>query len=754
MIFISSTRPRLQSRRFDFGLGVALLLPMALFAAEPSIDLEGELDANALYSPLSGEAVFADAAIELVEQLESKHYASVDIDDGFSSLVFDKYLDALDGSKLYLLASDVQRIARYRYTLDNSLAEGDLTPAYDIYNIYHQRVIDRLVYAIERIDNAVPAMDFTVDEYLILDREDAPFAQSKAELDELWRKRVKNSVLSLKLTGDTNEEIVEKLGKRYRNQLRQVLKTNGKDVFQAYLSTVASSVDPHTSYFSPRDSENFNMGLSLSLQGIGAQLTTEDEYTKVVELIKGGPAERAAELQEGDKIIGIGQGIDGEIKDVVGMRLDDVVAQIRGEKDTVVKLSVIPVDAVSESSARVISITRDNVKLEDQSAKKEVIELSYADQDYRIGVISLPTFYFDFEAAARGDEDFKSSTRDVRRLLEELKEESIDAVVVDLRNDGGGSLSEANQLVGLFIETGPTVQIRYSDLRNGFTRSFGDNDPDVVYDGPLAVLVNRTSASASEIFAGAIQDYQRGLVLGGQTFGKGTVQEIIPMSYGQVKLTRSKFYRISGASTQHRGVIPDIEFPDFYNAYDDIGESSLDGALPWDTVRPVEYRAYHPVQAYLPMLRELHEARAAESPDFNYLKDQIERTRELRERERLSLNEEIVKAEREAAKRVEFDAENLRRQLKGLPLKEWIDEDEAQDEEAVASTDDTVAPETSVDSAETDSEGDVITELAAADEEAEAEDDEPEEIDPLLLESGRILADFINLSNDDLSARF
>ena len=754
MIFISSARSRLQSRRFDFGLGVALLLPLALFAAEPSIDLEGELDANALYSPLSGEAVFADAAIELVEQLESKHYASVDIDDGFSSIVFDKYLDALDGSKLYLLASDVQRIARYRYTLDNSLAEGDLTPAYDIYNIYHQRVIDRLVYAIERIDNAVPAMDFTVDEYLILDREDAPFAQSKAELDELWRKRVKNSVLSLKLTGDTNEEIVEKLGKRYRNQLRQVLKTNGKDVFQAYLSTVASSVDPHTSYFSPRDSENFNMGLSLSLQGIGAQLTTEDEYTKVVELIKGGPAERAAELQEGDKIIGIGQGIDGEIKDVVGMRLDDVVAQIRGEKDTVVRLSVIPVDAVSESSARVISITRDNVKLEDQSAKKEVIELSYADQDYRIGVISLPTFYFDFEAAARGDEDFKSSTRDVRRLLEELKEESIDAVVVDLRNDGGGSLSEANQLVGLFIETGPTVQIRYSDLRNGFTRSFGDNDPDVVYDGPLAVLVNRTSASASEIFAGAIQDYQRGLVLGGQTFGKGTVQEIIPMSYGQVKLTRSKFYRISGASTQHRGVIPDIEFPDFYNAYDDIGESSLDGALPWDTVRPVEYRAYHPVQAYLPMLRELHEARAAESPDFNYLKDQIERTRELRERKRLSLNEEIVKAEREAAKRVEFDAENLRRQLKGLPLKEWIEEDEAQDEEIVASTDDTVAPETSVDSAETDSEGDVITELAAADEEAEAEDDEPEEIDPLLLESGRILADFINLSNDDLSARF
>jgi carboxyl-terminal processing protease len=594
-------------------------------------------------------------------------------------------------------------------------------------------------------------MDFTLDEYLQLDREDAPFASTTAELDEIWRKRLKNSVLSLRLTGDTEEEIVEKLSKRYRNQLSQVLKTNGKDIFQAYLSTVAATVDPHTSYFSPRDSENFNMGLSLSLQGIGAQLTTEDEYTKVVELIKGGPAERAAELQEGDKIIGIGQGVDGEIQDVVGMRLDDVVAQIRGEKDTVVRLSVIPVDAVTESSARTISITRDTVKLEDQSAKKEVIELSYADQDYKIGVINLPTFYFDFEAAARGDEDFKSSTRDVRRLLEELLEEGVDAVVMDLRNDGGGSLSEANQLVGLFIETGPTVQIRYSGLRNGFTRSFGDNDPEVVYDGPLAVLVNRTSASASEIFAGAIQDYQRGLVLGGQTFGKGTVQEIIPMTYGQVKLTRSKFYRISGESTQHRGVIPDITFPDFYDAYDDIGESSLDGALPWDTVRPVEFRAYYPVQAYLPKLQELHTKRAADSPDFNFIKEQIDRTRVLREREQISLNEAIVKAEREELKRSEFEAENLRRQLKGLPLKEWIDED-AEAELALSESSES-SDERSNDSSNDNSETSAaLASTTSSDDESE-EPEEPEELDPLLLESGRILADFINLSSGSLSAR-
>lgn len=730
-------------------LGIAGALSSTLFAAENVSEANSALDIDTLYAPLSSEPIYGETALELLEQLETKHYSSIRVDDSFSSVVFDKYLEALDASKLYFLADDVQNIARFRYTLDNSLSNGDVEPGFEIYNIYHRRVIERLIYAIDRIENHVPEMDFTLDEYILLDREDEPFAASIEELDEIWRKRIKNSVLSLRLTGDTEDEIIEKLSKRYRNQLSQVLKTNGKDIFQAYLSTVATTVDPHTSYFSPRDSENFNMGLSLSLQGIGAQLTTEDEYTKVVELIKGGPAERAAELQEGDKIIGIGQGVDGEIKDVVGMRLDDVVAQIRGEKDTVVRLSVIPVDAVSESSARTISITRDTVKLEDQSAKKEVIELSYADQEYKIGVINLPTFYYDFEAAARGESDFKSSTRDVRNLLEELKAEGVDAIVMDLRNDGGGSLSEANQLVGLFIKTGPTVQIRYSGLRSGFTRSFGDNDPTVVYDGPLAVLVNRTSASASEIFAGAIQDYQRGIVLGGQTFGKGTVQEIIPMNFGQVKLTRSKFYRISGESTQHRGVIPDISFPDFYDAYDDIGESNLDGALPWDTVRPVEFRTYNPIQALLPTLRELHAARAMESPDFNFLLDQIERTRTLRERETLSLNEEVVKADRERLKRAEFDAENLRRQLKGLTLKEWISDDDAEDE-----------PEIAAISSDPDSGTSALAEVSTpSDEETGSsasipEEEEAEEIDPLLLESGRILADFINLSSEQLSARF
>ena len=693
-----------------------------IFAQNDLDQLNLVLDIEELYEPVASQEIHGETAVNLLEELQTKHYSEINIDDNFSSAAFDSYLDTLDGSHLYFLKSDVDELSVYRYTLDDSLKAGSVEPGFEIYNRYYKRVLERLIYAINRIETNIPEMDFTLDESIGIDREDAPYANTVEELDEIWRLRLKNSVLSLRLTDDTNEEIEEKLSKRYRNQLSQILKTNERDIFQTYLSTVAKAVDPHTAYFSPRDSENFNMGLSLSLQGIGAQLTSEDEYTKVVELIKGGPAERGAELKAGDRIIAIGQGIEGDLQDVVGMRLDDVVSQIRGEKGTVVRLNVIPADAVTESSATEVSITRDTVKLEDQSAKKEVIELSYSGQDYKIGVIDLPTFYFDFEAASRGEEDFKSSTRDVRNLLEELKEEEVDAVVVDLRNNGGGSLSEANQLVGLFIETGATVQIRYSGIRNGFTRPFGDNDPEVAYDGPLAVLVNRTSASASEIFAGAIQDYQRGVVLGGQTFGKGTVQEIIPMDYGQVKLTRSKFYRISGASTQHRGVIPDITFPDFYDAYEDIGESSLDGALPWDTVRPVEYRTYHSIQTILPELQNLHDERAKTSPDFIYLLGQIERTRTLREKETLSLNELVVKQEREDSRREEFDAENMRRALKGLPLEEWK-EDEIAEEDSTELVD-----EESI--------------LAGNEEEIEEE----EEGDPLILESGRILADFISLS--------
>ena len=727
---MNNNSPKFERNRFMQKASVAvctILLTSTLIAQDDTDQLNTVLDIDSLYTPLESKPIHGDTAVKLLNELETKHYSSIDIDDNFSSIVFDSYIDALDGSKLYFLKEDINALSAYRYTLDNSLEDGSVEPGFEIYNVYYRRTLERMIYAIDRVENHVSEMDFTIDESIEIDREDAPYAASLAELDELWRLRIKNSVLSLRLTGDEEKEIIDKLSKRYRNQLSQISKTNDRDVFQTYMSTVATAVDPHTSYFSPRDSENFNMGLSLSLQGIGAQLTTEEEYTKVAELIKGGPAERGNELKAGDRIVSIGQGVDGELQDVVGMRLDDVVAQIRGEKGTVVRLNVIPVDAAGESSATVVSITRDTVKLEDQSAKKEIIDLSYNGEIYKIGIIDLPTFYFDFEAASRGDDDYKSSTRDVHALLDELTEEDVDAVVVDLRNNGGGSLSEANQLVGLFIETGATVQIRYSGLRNGFTRSFGDNDPQVAYMGPLAVLVNRTSASASEIFAGAIQDYQRGIVLGGQTFGKGTVQEIIPMDYGQVKLTRSKFYRISGESTQHRGVIPDISFPDFYDAYEDIGESSLDGALPWDTVRAVEYTPYHAIQALVPELQQRYDERAEASPDFIYLREQIERTRVMRQREQLSLNEEEVKEEREKARRTEFDAENMRRLLKGLTLNEWIEDLNAEEEELVANSDTPPTDETE-------------------------EEEEADEGDPLLLESGRILADFIALNSNRISS--
>ncbi len=699
--------------------GLLLLLSVpATQAIEPE-QLQAVLNIDELHAEFSSEPVYGRTAVELLKELEEKHYTRIAVNDDFSSKLLDKFLEGLDSSKLYFIQADVDRADAYRFALDDTLKSGSIDPAFVIYNLYHKRVLERLIYAIRHVENDLQNVDFTIDESFEIDREEAPYAQTTEELDDLWRARVKNSALSLKLTGMEMDKVEERLSKRYRNQLSQVIKTNSRDVFQAYLSTVASAMDPHTSYFSPRDSENFNMNLRLSLQGIGAQLTSEDEYTKVAELIKGGPAEQAGELKAGDRIIAIGQGVDGEMQDVIGLRLDDVVDQIRGVKGTLVRLNVIPAEAPGETGAKIISITRDTVKLEEQSAKKEIIEVSFEDKIYKVGVIKLPTFYFDFEAASAGVPDFKSSTRDVKVLLAELKAEGVEAVVMDLRDNGGGSLNEASDMVGLFIDTGATVQIRYSGQRNGFVRSFANSNPEISYDGPLAVLVNRASASASEIFAGAIQDYQRGIVLGGQTFGKGTVQEIIPMNYGQVKLTRSKFYRISGASTQHRGVLPDISFPDRYEAIEEMGESKLDGALPWDTVRPVEYKTYFRIKQILPELQARHEERAQRDADFIYLANQIDRSREMRQRTTLSLNEAIVKKERDDSRRESFDSNNMRLLMKGLPLEVWEEEADLNEDEL----------------------SDAELALAEAEEDKGVEDEQ----DPLLVESSNILVDMAKL---------
>jgi len=769
--------------------GETLAEPLAVPPAEPPVEPLVEplaepasLDIDELYAPLTPEPIHGQTALELVDVLESRHYLPIEIDDDFSSLAFDNFIDVLDSDHLYFLREDIDYLSRWRYNIDDHLHEGSLAPGYEIYNLYYKRLLERLVRNIDQIENRIPEMDFTIDEHLVIDREEAPYAETVPELDEIWRLRAKNSVLNLRIAGDSNEEIREKLSKRYRERLRRVLQTNSKDVFQSFLTTVARVSDPHTAYYSPQDSETFNMGLSLSLQGIGASLTTEGEHTVIAALIKGGPAERSKQLQAGDRIIGIGQGPAGEIQDVVGMRLDDVVAQIRGEKDTVVRLNVIPANAVNETVATVVSITRDMVRLEDQSAWAETITIPHPGGEgsgYQVGIIHLPTFYFDFEAAARGEEDFKSTTRDVRVLLEELKAEPVDAILVDLRNNGGGSLGEANQLVGLFIETGATGQVRSAGLGNGYRGAFGDNAPGVAWEGPLAVLVNRNSASASEIFAGAIQDYQRGLVLGGQTFGKGTVQEIVPMGYGQAKLTRSKFYRVSGASTQHRGIIPDILFPDMFQAYDHVGESSLDGALPWDTVRPVEYRAYQPIREFLPALRELHDERALKSPELIYLNDQIAFTKLQQQRRAWPLNETRLKAEMEAERLLKIELENMRRFLKGLPLLDVLEEDAAdgnvatveaspeEPEPAPESETEATAPrqellandagesqatatgqESAVNDASESETGQEIAASDASDDPVEAEGDEDEALDALLEESARVLADYMHLSDE------
>lgn len=677
------------------------------------------LDVDIIYQELQPESDYNQTTREIIDQLSRNHYAEINFDDAFSSKLLDSYIKTLDGAKMYFTQDDIAEFEQYRNSLDDLLKAGDVDVGYLIFNRYQQRLIDRLVYSIVRVEEDTTDFDFSIDEYIELDREEAPWPADHASLVDLWRKQVKSNVLSLKLTDKEIAEVRELLSKRYRSQLSQVLKTNGLDVYQRYMDAMTMTFDPHTQYYAPRAAENFNMSMRLSLEGIGAVLTTEDEYTKVVSIVSGGPADLAGELHPADKIIGVAQG-DNPFVDVIGWRVDDVVELIRGEKGSVVRLNVIPDGAGLES--RAISITRDTVKLEDSSAKSEIVEVDHDGETHKIGVIELPAFYIDFEALQRRDPNYRSTTRDVRNLLEELKAEGVEGVVVDLRRNGGGSLSEANSLVGLFIRRGPTVQVKDADGNNILQ---GDNDPEIVYDGPMAVLVNRLSASASEIFAGAIQDYQRGPVLGSQTFGKGTVQELIPMSEGQMKITRAKFYRISGESTQHKGVTPDLDFPDLYTVSEDIGESALPTALPWDTIEPYYYRPYSDIKGILPELAERHEARMEQDPDFIFIREEITKVIENREKNQFTLNEEKLLSERKENDQWRLAAENRRRAAKGLPLLE--------DTDAL------------------DDEGEEIDNLKAGLDDSSAEDDladnedEPREQDPYLVESGRILLDMIEL---------
>ncbi len=620
------------------------------------------------------------AAMEVAESLRYGHYADIQLDDAWSRQAFERYLDVLDGQRAFLLAEDVDAFRHLEERIDDALFDGELNDVYALYHRYHERAEARFESLLAKLDEG---LDFNFDSDLRLDtnRDEAPWAESLEALDDLWLKRLKNAALTLSISGQDDEQIEENLRQRYEGQLNRVRQTEDEDIFGLFMAAVTSSIDPHSEYLSPRQGESFDIQMRLSLEGIGALLQSDGEYVKVSSLVPGGPAERAGVLEPADRIIAVGQE-DGEMVNVVGMRLDNVVDLIRGAKGSVVRLDVVPAQAVDMTRSRIVEITRDTVNLEDQAAQGEVIEIERDDGPHRIGVIKIPTFYVDFDAWQAGEEDFRSTTRDVAREIERLESEGIEGIVLDLRNNGGGALQEANSLLGLFIDRGPTVQVR--DAR-GRISLYGDTEAGTHYDGPLGVLVNRLSASASEIFAGAIQDYGRGLVMGTPTFGKGTVQTLNDLSHGQIKLTRAKFYRISGDSTQHRGVEPDIIFPSLVDP-DLIGESSLDNALDWDTVRSVQYRHYGEPWRHLEAIKDRHHSRAAEHPNFRYLTQQAELNRRLREESTsVSLNREQRQREVEEQEAEQLGLENQRRQALGIaPLEEWIDaRSEERDEEPV-----------------------------------------------------------------------
>ncbi len=656
-------------------------------------------------------AIHPRTSLTIVDQIRHNHFLKKPLDDSASSEIFDKYVSTLDPGHAYLLQSDLDALNKYRYQLDDALKHADLKPAFAIYNTFHDRLLRRLNALVARLEDGVEKFNFDADETLQIDREAAPWSENETANDALWDRRLKASILSMRLSDRDLGDIQDVLLKRYRNRLKQAQQTRSEDAFQLYINAFASTYDPHTQYLSPRSSENFNMTMSLSLQGIGAVLRTEDDYTSVVRLVTAGPADKAGELRPADRIVSVGQGERGKLIDVVGWRLDDVVELIRGPKGTIVRLGLVD-NSGDEESSRVIRIKRDTVKLEDQAAKKRVFTLESELGDVRIGVLEIPTFYVDFNAVRRGDKDFKSTTRDVNKLIEELKVEGVDGLVVDLRSNGGGSLQEAQSLTGLFIRTGPTVQVRKARRPNA--RVYRDEDGRTAWDGPLAVLVNRLSASASEIFAGAIQDYQRGLVIGTQTFGKGTVQTLVPLNRGQLKITEAKFYRVSGDSTQHQGIVPDITYPDVFGI-DNIGESTLEDALTWDTIKPTSYRQTNGVEPYLDRLRMNHERRVAQDPDFAYLRSLSDWRRQKRAETHISLNQATRVNEKEADDVWRLDLENALLIAKG--------ED----------------PVTNLKELET----------RRSQREAEKISGSDEDPDPLIIETGNILMDYINLSGSN-----
>ena len=617
-----------------------------------TVSVSGATDKEFELKPLVPESEHTDLYIEVLERLATQHYRTRNIDNDLSKEYLSSYIERLDPVKRYFLASDIKEFNQWQTKLDDFARRGDVKVGFYIFNRLRERAISRLQSNIALLEDSQFSFDFSSDETIMLDPDERDWFDSIEAADRFSINALQDSMIRLILSGKEEPEARELLVKRYRAQLTQYKQRKSDDIFDLYINTLASLYDPHTSYFSPRTMENFKINMSLSLEGIGAELTTKDEHTEVVRVIPGGPADLQGILKPEDKIIGVGQG-KKEIVDVVGWRIDDVVELIRGKKGSVVRLEI----SSTADSQKIIEIVRDRVRLEDKSAQSEVIEIQSGDQTYKLGVIDIPTFYMDFNAYRRNDPNFKSSSRDVFRLLQELEEENVDGIILDLRNNGGGSLLEASALTDLFINYGPVVQIKDSNKRiDRNRRAFSK----AVYTGPLLVLINRLSASASEIFAGAMQDYGRALVVGSQSYGKGTVQDVTALSDGQLKLTVSKFYRVSGDSTQHRGVIPDIKLPSIYNS-DEIGESEQENALLWDQIHPVPHQSSDQLKSIIQPLVIRHTERAYTDPNFVHMIDKLNLTQNWSEDQSLSLNLERRRERNDSRDEALLALENQRR---------------------------------------------------------------------------------------------
>jgi carboxyl-terminal processing protease len=608
--------------------------------------------------------------------LEDSHYSHAAIDDKMSEQVYQRYLDFLDSQRSYFLASDIAEFSAYRLKFGDIIRTGAVEPAYVIFNRFQQRNRERVQYALSLLSTEP---DWTVNESYEFDRAKTPWPASPAEINDLWRKRVKQDALSLVLAGKTWADASDILRKRYEHVLKRVDQVSTDDVFEGLMNAYARSFDPHSSYFSPRNSEEYRITMSLNYEGIGASLQQEDDYVKILNVIEGGPASVAGTLNQNDRIVGVGQGKDGAFTDVIGWRLDDVVQLIRGKAGTLVRLEVLPAGAAPGSPQKTLEFVRGKVTLENQAAHKEVKTITRNGKAIKVGIITVPGFYQDIQAQNAGDQNYRSTTRDVLKLVRELKAENVDGLVLDLRDDGGGYLPEATALTGLFIDHGPVVQLRDN---SGTLEVLDDPEPAPVYDGPLAVLVNRYSASASEIFAGAIQDYHRGLILGQRTFGKGTVQSLMPLdrwsnkpSSGQLTVTIGKFYRVTGESTQHRGVEPDVTLPSAIDMKE-VGESSLEAALPWDRIAGVPFRLSSGPAAVPPVARLIsdEDVRSQRDPDYRWLVSDIAAIDQLREQKTVSLNLNVRKAERAHEETERLSRENSRRAAKGLPAVKTLEE--------------------------------------------------------------------------------